>query len=103
MGSCLSKDTSTADGVQYKPSADGNDSEAVLTQGGGGSQPRYTQDPVRSRNNEPAEPEDSNQKGISHHAIQVALAQGITSVFHILKRVSLVVCLFLARRFFENV
>lgn len=75
MGSCFSKDSDTADGVRHKPSGDGNDVVPIQIPGTG--QPRYTADPVNSRSSELNAPGDSNQKGISHHAIQVALAQGM--------------------------
>lgn len=82
MGSCLSKDPGAENSVSFK--AQGNGSEG----GGGGAtvetnqsrNNRYTQDPVRSggRTSESQSPagEDPGQKGISHHAIQVALSQG---------------------------
>lgn len=74
MGSCLSKDANTGNSVNNKPPLESNELDAVPQQGG---QPRYTQDPVRSgRTSESAVPDESNQKGISHHAIQVALSQG---------------------------
>lgn len=75
MGSCLSKDSNTGDGVRNKPSGDGNDVVSIQTPGT--NQPRYTADPVNSRSSELNGPGDSNQKGISHHAIQVALSQGM--------------------------